>query len=256
MAAFYTTKTASIKTIKADINELNSRKIKVNGKDVATSVKHPDDDREIITENDLWSNYAEITSDGEIVFHDDDIISSGVWNANIIKVEDNKAYTAEGFFANVQTDKIKDGNSMFSGYAGLTFFNASVTSLINAENMFAGCSNLASFASPLGSLTNGSGMFSACSKLTTFSANLSSLTEGTNMFNGSKLNPRSIASIIHFLPTHATGGTITLGIGINNNAAAKETFAKECYADSWESLQAEFSAKNWAPEWQFNGPAA
>jgi hypothetical protein len=122
--------------------------------------------------------------------------------------------------------------------------------------MFAGCSNLASFASPLGSLTNGSGMFSACSKLTTFSANLSSLTEGTNMFNGSKLNPRSIASIIHFLPTHATGGTITLGVGINNNAAAKETFAKECYADSWESLQAEFSAKNWAPEWQFNGPAA
>ena len=67
----YTTKTASLKTTKADVNILSTKKIKVNGKDVATSVKHPNDTREVITENDLWGSWAEITTDGEIIFHDD-----------------------------------------------------------------------------------------------------------------------------------------------------------------------------------------
>jgi hypothetical protein len=45
----YTTKTAALKATKADINKLDAKKLKVNGKDVATSVKHPDDTREVIT---------------------------------------------------------------------------------------------------------------------------------------------------------------------------------------------------------------
>ena len=112
----YTTKTAALKATKADVSKLNVKTIKVNGKDVATSVKHPNDTREVITENDLWGSWAEI-KDGEIIFHEDEVINpngSSAWNTSITKVENNKGYVGDTFYGNIQTEKIKNGNSMFS----------------------------------------------------------------------------------------------------------------------------------------------
>ena len=88
MANNYTTRTAALKATKADVSKLNVKTIKVNGKDVATSVKHSADTRETITENDLWGSWAEI-KDGEIIFHDDEVVNPNVyseWNKNLTKV--------------------------------------------------------------------------------------------------------------------------------------------------------------------------
>ena len=87
----YTTKTAALRATIADVNKLETKKLKVNGKDVATSVKHPNDTREVITENDLWGSWAEITNDGEIIFHEDEVTNPRTgqmrtWNENITKV--------------------------------------------------------------------------------------------------------------------------------------------------------------------------
>ena len=199
MSNLYTTKTAALKATKADVSKLNVKNIKVNGKDVATSVKHPNDTREVITENDLWGSWAEI-KDGEIIFHDDEIVNppNKVWNINIAKVENNKAYTGEidfygalsnlAFCANVQTEKIKGGYNMFSNCANLTTFASDLSSLIEGCDMFHNCSNLTTFTSDMSSLIDGPHMFSSCSKLTNFTSDLSSLTNGYNMFhNCSKL---------------------------------------------------------------------
>lgn len=192
----YTTKTAALKATIADVNKLETKKIKVNGKDVATSVKHPNDTREVITENDLWGSWAEITNDGEIIFHDDEIIYNqgsdygDAWNMSITKIVDNKAYIDDTLYANIQTEKLKEGYYMFGYSSALDEFSSDLSSLENGEYMFSGCTNLTTFASDsngspmnLSSLTNGSGMFSACYELTTFSSDLSSLTIGSWMFS-------------------------------------------------------------------------
>ena len=73
------------------------------------------------------------------------------------------------------------------------------------------------------------------------------------MFHNCKLNAKSVADIITFLPTHETQGSITIGIGITNTEEAKQAFAEECYCDSWEELNQDFTDKNWLAQWQFNG---
>lgn len=190
----YTTKTASLKTTKADVNILSTKKIKVNGKDVATSVKHPNDTREVITENDLWGSWAEITTDGEIIFHDDEVIynrGSSTWNYEITKVKDNKAYIGDTLYANIQTENLKEGYYMFGYISALDEFSSDLSSLENGTYMFTGCLNLSTFSndsngSPMNltSLTVAEGMFSGCENLTTFDTDLSSLTDGSYMFSG------------------------------------------------------------------------
>ena len=187
----YTTKTASLKATKADVNSLNTKKIKVNGKDVATSVKHPDDTREVITENDLWGSWAEITKDGEIVFHEDEVTNPNknnsmlsMWNRSITKVVDNKAYIGNTLYANIQTEKIVDGEEMFYNCDEFTTFDSDLSSLETAANMFSYSGKLAEFASDLSSLRDGFGMFTDCPSLTSFNTtNLSSLTNGKLMFD-------------------------------------------------------------------------
>ena len=204
MSDLYTTKTAALKAIKADVSKLNTKSLKVNGKDVATSVKHPNDTREVITENDLWGSWAEI-KDGEIIFHEDEVISPGfsvddpntgcleaeAWDVDITKVENNKAYKGDILFANVETNKIKNGEKMFSFCSKLANFSSDLSLLTNGYSMFYNCSNLIAFTSDLSSLTKGNNMFDGCSKLTTFTSdssgspvNLSSLTNGGTMFQG------------------------------------------------------------------------
>ena len=182
----YTTKTAALKATKADVTKLNVKTIKVNGKDVATSVKHPNDTREVITENDLWGSWAEI-KDGEIIFHEDEIVNPNIddrdaWNYNITKVEDNKAYEGDTLYGNIQTEKIKYGNYLFQSCHDLRSFESDLSSVMDGNSMFYNC-GLLSFASDLSSLINGTWMFTNCTNLTTFTSDLSSLINGQDMFD-------------------------------------------------------------------------
>jgi hypothetical protein len=135
MATSFITKTASLKTTIADVRKLNAKKIFLGGENIldvinratpTITIKHANDTRESITENDLWGQWVETKADGTIVVHDDWVTNpnssnpnssspydNDAWNNSITKVEDNKAYTSSGFYANVQTEKIKNGKNMF-----------------------------------------------------------------------------------------------------------------------------------------------
>ena len=172
MATNYTTKTAALKATKADINKIDAKKMLLNGKNIleyikesVPTVKHSQDTRATITENDLWGQYIETKSDGTIIIHDDWVTNPNgsdfiAWDYSITKVEDNKAYTSSGFYANVQTEKIKGGDSMFDGCSQLTSFSSDLSSLTYSSGMFYNCNNLTSFKGNLSSLTNGNSMFS------------------------------------------------------------------------------------------------
>ena len=74
----YTTKTAALKATKADINKLNVKKLFLGGenildiiKNAIPTIKHSQDTRETVTENDLWGQYIETKEDGTIIVHDD-----------------------------------------------------------------------------------------------------------------------------------------------------------------------------------------
>ena len=189
----YTTKTAALKATKADINKLEAKKLKVNGKDVILSAKHDNDTRETVTEDDLWGQYTEI-KDGQVIVHDDYVINpwgNRAWITSVNKVEKNKAYVNDTFCANIQTEKIKNGRYMFLACSNFTSFSSDLSSLTNGKQMFENCSNFTTFESNLSSLTNGEMMFSGCSALTTFTSQflnspieLRSLIRGYRMFKG------------------------------------------------------------------------
>ena len=192
----YTIKTPSLKTTVLDARKLTSYtvqadSIKVGDKNVATedklitSIKHTGDNREVITENDLWGSWAEI-KDGEVIFHDDEVVNPSkdtqdAWNRKITKVENNKAYVGDNLYANIQTEKIKDGDSMFQNCSYLTSFTSDLSSLDNGNYMF-GRSSIISFESDLSSLKTGDYMFTNCSGLTSFISDLSALQTGRYMF--------------------------------------------------------------------------
>jgi hypothetical protein len=83
----YTTKTAALKATKADINNLNVKKLLLGGqnildiiKNATPTIKHSQDTRETVTENDLWGQWVETTSDGTIIIHDDWVINADISN--------------------------------------------------------------------------------------------------------------------------------------------------------------------------------
>lgn len=150
----YTTKTATLKATKADVTKLNVKTIKVNGKDVATSVKHPNDTREVITENDLWGSWAEI-KDGEIIFHEDEVTNPNnpqPWNTDVTKVENNKAFIGEELYANVQTEKMKEFGGIFYNSNNIISFDSDLSSAKGFTMTFFNCPNLTSFNGSLRSL--------------------------------------------------------------------------------------------------------
>ena len=142
MARNYTTRTSSLKATFADVRNIDAKKITVKGKDVATSVKHPNDTREVITENDLWGSWAEI-KDGEIIFHDDEVTNPNGWQiethwgGEITKIENNKAYVGNTLYANIQTENITTAAYMFSGSdCKLTSWKGDLPNLKNGLGMF------------------------------------------------------------------------------------------------------------------------
>ena len=195
MSRIYTTKTPSLKATIADVRNLDAKKINLKGKDIlehikenVPTIKHASDTRETVTENDLWGQYIETLEDGTVIVHDDWVTNtnadSSALDSSITKVENNKAYVGEDLFANIQSEKIKDGTDMFYRCTNLTTFASDLSSLTYAYRMFCFCSNLENFTSDLSSLTYGANMFTGCSNLTSFTSNLSSLKIGSWMFRG------------------------------------------------------------------------
>ena len=206
----YTTKTASLRVTNADIRNLDVKKINLDGKNIleyikesVPTIKHSQDTRETVYEDDLWGQWVETKDDGTVVVHDDYLSnpnssSTSAWLSNVKAVQDNKAYSeittdSEGNFtgvvedsviANIQTERIKDGNYIFY-WSPITSFNGDLSSLVNGEDMFSD-SPLESFSGDLSNLVNGSGMFSATS-LEQFNGDLSSLVNGEEMFYNTSL---------------------------------------------------------------------
>ena len=169
----YTTKTAALKATKADINKLETKKLKVNGKDVVLGAKHANDTRETVTENDIWGQYIETLEDGTAIVHDDYVKGTTLFYDSIAnkitKVIDEKAYEGDTFLKNIQTSRVKDGTYMF--YAtNLSEFDSDISSLENAMYMFLG-TQIKFFELKSHVLTNANYMFRESTKLETLKLN-------------------------------------------------------------------------------------
>ena len=189
----------------ADVRKLDVKKINLKGKNIleyikesVPTIKHSQDTRETVTENDLWGQWVETKSDGTVIVHDDWVTNPNgdyPWNTSITKVVNDKAYVGDTLYGNIQTEKIKDGRSFFYMDSALTSFAGNLDNLVigggsgTGDGMFYCCSNLKRFNSDLSSLTNGDKMFNYCYELSYFISdssgspvNLSSLTDGNYMF--------------------------------------------------------------------------
>lgn len=207
----YTTRTSSLRATAADIRALdvkriNAEKINLKNKNILEyieesipTITHSKDTRETVYEDDLWGQWVETKDDGTVVVHDDYLTnpnssSYSKWLSDVKAVQDNKAYSeittdSDGNFtgvvedsviANIQTERIKDGNSMFRENVSLASFSGDLTNLVNGVAMFNNTS-LTSFSGDLSNLVNGHEMFFNI-PLESFSGDLSNLVKGNSMF--------------------------------------------------------------------------
>ena len=259
----FITNTSSIKTTHANVRKIDAKvidakNIKINGEDILdkikenkTIIKHAQDTRETVTENDLWGQWVETLEDGTIVIHDDEVTNpngSSAWNTSITKVEDNKAYVGEDLFANIQIEQIKDGENMFLRCSQLTSFSSDLPSLTNGYGMFYNCSNLNSFSSDLSSLMNGIYMFYYCTKITSFNSDLSSLTDGGTMFAACT----NLTTFSSDLPS------LTDGLGMFYNCSNLTTFSSNlpsmtCGATMFQSCSKLASFNSDLPSMTYGG---
>lgn len=209
MSRIYTTKTPSLKATIADIRNLDVKNLSVKGKSVPVSAKHPDDTREVITENDMWASKAKVEN-GEIIFYTEPIatpVEWKPWNTSITKVENKKAYIEDSFYANIETDKITNANCFFDNCKALTSYEGD---LLNAEStwgtfgfssipsinikapkskiantMFARCNDLKNVVLDLENAVEGWEMFYCCESLETAEVNLPKIKNNCDsLFNG------------------------------------------------------------------------
>ena len=222
----------NLSSVQADIRKLDTKKIFLNNKDIleyieenVPTVKHAQDTRTTVYEDDLWGQWVETKDDGTIVVHDDYLKNPnwrGPWNSEVKSVRANKAYTstdASGSpLCNIQTERIKNGTEMFAG-TSITLFNGDLSNLVDGHYMFnttsltlfsddsngspanlpINLSNLVTgremftntpltvFSGDLSSLENGQDMFYNCTNLKSFNGNLNSLVSSQNMFADTSL---------------------------------------------------------------------
>lgn len=75
----YTTETAALKATVGKFRKLDTDKLTINGKDISEiggsvgEIKHAQDTRETVTENDLWGQWVETKADNTVIIHDKDI---------------------------------------------------------------------------------------------------------------------------------------------------------------------------------------
>ena len=194
----YTTKTASLRATKADIGNLDAKKLFIDGVSITDLIKNGQvtilDDRGILTDDelDIWSSNVSTDVNGNVIVREypqkfeisiDDMTETQKSTLkSAVKVENNQVLGADDahlmFF---ETNALTDGTSIFLS-ASLTSFSGDLSSLTNGNRMFSGCTSLTSFSGDLSNLVSGGGMFSNTS-LTSFSGDLSSLLAGNSMFD-------------------------------------------------------------------------
>ena len=267
MARNYITKTASLKATFVDVRNLDAKKMLLNGKNILDYISDSEfnsyDTRDPQLKNDeldVWNTEISLSEEGHIevkpLEHTNATFNSEQTSAitSAVKVIDNEVLGADDTHLMYwQTDGLTDGWGMFYDCSNLTTFTSDLSSLTIGRFMFNYCTKLTSFSSDLSSMTNGGGMFYNCSNLKSFTFNLSSLTFGFEMFTGCKLDAQSVANIVHTLPTHETGGNISIGIGCDDTEEDQLLFAQECDCETWQELLDDFSAKNWTVTFQCNG---
>lgn len=216
----YTTKTASLKATRADVNNLSTKKIKVNGKDVVTSIR-VEDEREYVTAHDLWCAEVELENN-EIIFTDGGIYHNSMtpWRTNITEVIDRRCYDSLGFYCNLKTDSIVSGDYMFNGSnCHLTRWNSDLPKLERGWHMFYGCTELISFKGNMPSLVgDGNQVEGSCvdsmfsySNLSSFEGDMPNLVNGTNMFCYSNL-----ALFVGDMPNLENGSGMFCGCNVSS----------------------------------------
>lgn len=148
MSEKYTTKTASLKATRADVQKLDAKSIdakniKLNGTNIEDLIQNSsvniEDGREVKTQYDIWEHAAVENEDGSVTVKNLYIPDASGWNDenvqenDCVSVIDNKVYivrathasfsndfskdnlpTEEYFYCNCDTSKIIDGTSLFS----------------------------------------------------------------------------------------------------------------------------------------------
>jgi hypothetical protein len=190
---------SDLSSIYANIRKVDARKINLKGKNILeyisdnkTEVKHAQDTRETVTENDLWGQWVETLEDGTVIVHDDWITNpngTSAWNTSITKIVENKAYIGDEFYANIQTERIKNGRDLFSGCSNFDFTieNLMAESFINLEDgsrMFKNCSNLSTWKCDSNKLSIAFCMFDGCSNLTQAFIDFKNIINAGGMFSG------------------------------------------------------------------------
>ena len=193
----YTTKTASLRATKADIGNLDTKKLFIDGVNITDLIKSGQvtilDDRGTLAndELDIWMSNVSTDEDGNVIVREypqkfeiaiDDMTETQKSTLkSAVKVENNQVLGADDahlmFF---ETNALTKGNYMFYGCTALTTFDSDLSSLTDSSYMFVGTA-LTSFSGDLSSLVNGNRMFRKTS-LTSFSEDLSNLTDGSYMF--------------------------------------------------------------------------
>lgn len=206
-----------------------------------------------------YTDLGSLSSASYMFFGCSNIEYLNIKNLNSLVVGDNMfggCNSIDGF--NYDMPLLEEAEYMFEGCAGLTSFKGDMPKLQNnTTRMFYGCTALESFSGDLSNLKSGGEMFYKCYSLKNFNSNLESLGSGNNLFYETILDSHSVMNILHFIPdrTGESSASITIGIGISNSDEQKQAFAEECFCDSWQGLNDEFSAKEWTVTWQFNGPS-
>lgn len=183
----YTSKTASLKTIKADIRKadikkLNAEEIKINGHDIKDlwGLNLPEDYKKLVSRCELPDdkNWMIIDDNGRFIH----------MNFNE-KITDGNYMFRKSEITNFNYDlpNLVNGNHMFEYAKKLTSFESNTESLIDGSYMFADCAKLSNFEGDLSKLENALWMFVA-TDLDTFDKDLSSLKNGERMFYGTTLS--------------------------------------------------------------------
>ena len=224
----YTTKTASLRATKADIGNLDTKKLFIDGVNITDLIKSGQvtilDDRGTLADDelDIWMSNVSIDKDGNVIVREypqkfeiaiDDMTETQKSTLkSAVKVENNQVLGADDahlmFF---ETNALTKGNYMFNGCTALTTFDSDLSSLTDSSYMFSGTA-LTSFSSDLSSLTTSYFMFKDCTKLTSFSGDLSSLTTGNKMFK----DANSLTSFDSDLSSLTNGSSMFSGTALTS----------------------------------------
>lgn len=206
MNANYTTRTATLKTVKHDSSSIVTNKLFIRQKrddgqtenvDILDLIKtlsskvYLDDREGYITENDLWGELVESDESTVKIQHKWLSGNSYCINNGLTKViaEDNKIQDKEkNFYANVQFNKLVDGTSMFT-YLDNVSLDCNFDNLEMGDMMFEG-SKITNDTYDLPKLSHGYHMYYATTlPSNVYSKSLDSLISGDSMFDcASNLN--------------------------------------------------------------------